>query len=116
MGDAWFTGVADELARFVADARDCAEAGELLLGSPELGTHRKTVFDALVAPIAVSRVLIELIDYPPQLAIAASRLLAETAESGAQTLAATDDLDAADAIAALERAAAAARALLDATG
>jgi hypothetical protein len=116
MGDAWFTGVADELARCLTDARKCAEAGEQLLESPQLGAHRKTVFDALVAPVAVSRVLIELIDYPPQLALAAARLLADTADAGALTLGSLDGIGAADAIGALQRAAVAARALLEAAG
>jgi hypothetical protein len=114
MGDAWFTEVADELARCLVDARNCAEAGEHLLESPQLGAHRKAVFDALVAPVAVSRVLIQLIDYPPQLALAAARLLADTAEDGALTLESLDGIDAAEAIEALRRAAAAARELLDA--
>jgi hypothetical protein len=114
MGDAWFTGVADELARCLVDARNCADTGERLLDSGGLGAHRKTVFDALVAPVAVSRVLIELIDHPPQVALAAARLLADTADAGANTLAALDGVDAVHAIAALRRAAEASRDLLDA--
>jgi hypothetical protein len=114
MGDVWFTEVADELARCLVDAKNCADAGERLLQSPQLGAHRKTAFDALVAPVAVSRVLIELIDYPPQLALAAARLLADTADGGAVTLGTLDGVDAAAAIAALRRAASSARALLDA--
>jgi hypothetical protein len=116
MEDAWFTEVADELARCLVDARKCAEAGERLLASPQLGAHRKTAFDALVAPVAVSRVLIELIDYPPQLALAAARLLADTADAGAATLGVLDGAEAAEAIAALRRAASSARELLEAAG
>jgi len=116
MGDAWFTEVADELARCLVDARHCAEAGEQLLRSQQLGEQRKPVFDALVAPVAVSRALIELIDYPPQLVLAAARLLADTAEAGAATLGTRDGIDAAAAVAALRRAASSARALLDAAG
>ncbi|MDX6465583.1 MAG: hypothetical protein QOI27_623 [Gaiellaceae bacterium] len=114
MGDAWFTEVADELARCLVDARDCAEAGERLLASQELGSHRKAVFDALVAPIAVSQALIDLIDYPPQVALAAARLLAETAGDGATTLATLDGLDTTEAVAALGRAAESSRRLLEA--
>jgi hypothetical protein len=116
MGDAWFIEVADELARCLVDARNCAEAGERLLESAQLGPQRKAVFDALVAPVAVSRVLIELIDYPPQLALAASRLLADTADAGAATLESLDGFDATEAIAALRRAAASSQALLEAAG
>jgi hypothetical protein len=116
MADAWFTEVADELARCLVDARHCAEAGEQLLQSAQLGAQRKTLLDALVAPIAVSRVLIELIDYPPQLALAAVRLLADTADAGAATLEPLDGIDAAAAIAALRHVASSARALIDATG
>ena len=114
MADVWFTEVADELARCLVDARNCAVAGEQLLASPQLGAHRRTVFDALVAPVAVSQVLIELIDFPPQLALAAARLLADTADAGAGTLASLHGIDAGEAIAALRRAASSARALLDA--
>ena len=115
MGDVWFTEVADELARCLVDARHCADAGEQLLQSPEVEGHRKTAFDALVAPVAVSHVLIELIDYPQQLALAAARLLADTADTGAVTLGALDGVDTAAATAALRRVASSARALLDAT-
>jgi hypothetical protein len=114
MGDAWFTEVADELARCLVDARNCADAGERLLASPQLGAHRKTAFDALVAPVAVSRVLIELIDDPPEVALAAARLLSDTADAGAATLAEVDGLDAVEAIAALRRVATSSRALLTA--
>jgi hypothetical protein len=115
MGDAWFIEVADELARCLVDARDCAEAGERLLASPELRSHRKAVFDALVGPIAVSQVLSDLIDYPAQLTLTAARLLAETADAGAETLATLDGLDAAEAVAALRRTAESSRRLLEAT-
>jgi hypothetical protein len=115
MGDVWFTEVADELARCLVDARNCANVGEQLLESPQLGAHRKTAFDALVAPVAVSRVLIELIDFPPQLALAAARLLADTADEGAMTLESLDDVDTAAAVAALRRVSSSARALLEAT-
>jgi hypothetical protein len=116
MGDAWFTEVADELARCLVDALKCAEAGERLLASPELGAHRNAAFDALVAPVAVSQVLIELIDFPPQIALAAARLLADTADDGAARLAALDGLGADEAIEALRRVAGSSRRLLDAAG
>jgi hypothetical protein len=114
MGDAWFTDVADELARCLVDARHCAETGERLLESTEPGAQRKALLDALIAPVAVSRVLIELIDYPPQLALAATRLLADTADEGALTLESLDGVDTAAAIGALRHVVSSARALLDA--
>jgi hypothetical protein len=116
MGDAWFTEMADELARCLVDARHCAEAGEALLDSvarsdPDV---QQIVLDALVGPVAVSRVLIDLIDHPPQLAVAAARLLADTAEDGAVRLEALGDRVAATGtIAALRQAAESARRLVD---
>jgi hypothetical protein len=115
MEHAWFSEVADELARCLVDARRCADTGEQLLQSEQVGEQRKKALDALIAPVAVSRVLIELIDYPPQLALAAARLLADTAEDGAAMLESLDGIDAAAAIGALRRVASSARALLDAT-
>jgi hypothetical protein len=115
MGDAWFTEIADELARCLVDAVKCAEAGERLLASPQLGTQRKAAFEALVGPVAVSQVLIELIDYPPQIALAAVRLLADTADAGAAALAALDGIGADEAVEALRRAAASSRSLLEAS-
>jgi hypothetical protein len=84
MGDAWFTGVADELARCLVDARHCAEECESFLESlretDDLETQRRVV-EALVAPAAVARVLIDLIDQPPELVMAATRLCRDAAES-----------------------------------
>jgi hypothetical protein len=117
MSEAWFTGLADELARCLVDARDCAEACERLLESARLGDHHKVGLDALVAPAAVSRVLIELIDHPPQLALAAARLLADSAEAAAAVLTELGSaVDADEAVAALRRAAESSRRLLEAAG
>jgi hypothetical protein len=116
MADAWFTDVADELARCLVDALRCAESCERLLASPHPAAQRKTAFDALVAPVAVAQVLIELIDYPPQIALAAARLLADTADAGAARLAELGRPEADEAIAALRRAAASAHRLLEAAG
>jgi hypothetical protein len=89
MEDAWFTSVADELAQCLVDARACAEACEVLLEqarSLEDDELRREVVAALVAPAAVSRVLIELIDEPPSLVLAACRLCRESAHAAAQRL------------------------------
>lgn len=93
MGEAWFTGVADELARCLLDAENCAEACEALLESvralPDPAVQRR-VRDAVIAPAAVARVLIELIDHPPGLVLAAARLCGDSAGDAARRL---DELD-----------------------
>jgi len=77
MGETWFTGLADELARCLVDAETCADACERLLeaalrdGDAAL---QECLREALIVPAAVARVLIELIDEPPQLVLAAARL------------------------------------------
>ena len=89
MDDVWFTEMADELARCLLDARSCADAAEALLesvrGSGDAEVQR-VVLDALVAPVAVARVLMELLDHPPQLTLAAAHLLRDTSESAALRL------------------------------
>jgi hypothetical protein len=114
-GDTWFSELADELARCLVDARECATACERLLEFARRDEHQKDIFDALVAPIAVSRVLIDLIDHPPQLALAAARLLADSAEAAVVTLSRLEhSVEAAQASEALTRAAASSRRLVEA--
>jgi hypothetical protein len=88
LGEAWFMGYADELARCLVDAQNCAEACEAHLdrlnGANE-GELRRAV-DILAAPAAVSRILIELIDQPPQLVLAAARMCRELASRAADEL------------------------------
>ena len=102
MGDAWFTGIADELTRLLVDARACAEACEAYLSA-----HPEAIHD-LAAPVAVSQVLIELIDHPPELVLAAIRLCRELTASAAETC------DDPEVVTALRTVAASAAALLDA--
>ena len=113
MGDAWFTGYADELARCLVDARDCAEACEAYLSrldGPE-GELRRAAH-VLAAPAAVSRVLIDLIDQPPQLVLAAARLCRDLAATAGDKL----DGGPPEVVAALRAAAESAGALVDAAG
>ena len=118
MEDAWFTGVADELARCLVDARVCAGACERLLEDTRRlddGELQRQVVAALVGPAAVARVLIELIDQPPSLVLACCRLCRESAQAAVEQL---DGLgariDGADAIAALRDSASSCGRLLDA--
>jgi hypothetical protein len=108
MEDAWFTECADELARCLLDARACAEACERFLASDaaRVGDIRN-----LAAPAAVSRVLIELIDQPPQLVLAAVRLCRELTAT-----AAGDDGTPEEVATALRAVAASSAALLEACG
>src|SRR5690349_7013729 len=87
MGEAWFTEYSDELARCLLDAQNCAEVCENYLSSIDgsEGARRRAV-DMLAAPAAVSRILIELIDQPPQLVLAATRLCRELASTAADEL------------------------------
>jgi hypothetical protein len=87
LGEAWFTGYADELARCLLDARNCAETCEAYLARLNDGEGElRRVVGVLAAPAAVSRVLMELIDQPPQLVLAAARLCRELASSAADEL------------------------------
>jgi len=74
--ETWFIGYADELARCLTDAEACAEACEAFLESVRgaADDNARRVVHTLVAPAAIARVLIELIDQPPQLVLAACRL------------------------------------------
>ena len=108
MDDAWFTKYADELARCLVDARACAEACETFLAS---SVARGDDVRILAAPAAVSRVLIELIDHPPQLVLAAVRLCRDLASAAVEQLDGPDEL-----VAALRAAATSSAALLEAAG
>jgi hypothetical protein len=113
MGNVWFTGYADELARLLVDARACAEACEsYLVGLRSDGAALRRAVDLLAAPAAVSDVLIELIDHPPQLVLAAARLCRDTATTAADEL----DGEAPEVTASLRAVAESAGALLDAAG
>jgi hypothetical protein len=105
MDEAWFSGVADELAQCLLDAERCADVCEALLEKVRRGPDAELqtrVLDILVAPAAVARILIELIDHPPHLVLAACRLCRESAFAAAEQLETLDaQLDSADAIAAL---------------
>jgi hypothetical protein len=105
MDEAWFSGFAEELAQCLLDAERSSEACEALLEAvqqnddPEL---QKDLVDALVAPAAVARVLIELIDQPPNLVLAACRLCHEVASTAIERLVALGTrVDSTDTIAAL---------------
>jgi hypothetical protein len=106
MGEAWFTGFADELARCLVDAESCAAACEKLLGAGqahgELALQRQLV-DVVVGPAAIARVLIDLIDHPPQLVLAATRLCRDASLAAVPRLQAlADRVDVHEAIAALQ--------------
>jgi hypothetical protein len=111
--DAWFTGLADELARCLTDARDCADACERLLAEAAGAADarlRRRIADAVIAPAAVARVLIDLLDEPEPLVIAAATLCRDAA---AEAAAALEGLDGhADVAAALRRCASSCAALL----
>jgi MoxR-like ATPase len=108
MDDAWFTECADELARCLVDARACAEACERFLAGD---AARAEDVRALAAPAAISRVLIELIDQPPQLVLSAVRLCRELTATAAREARAPDDV-----VTALRAAADSSAALLQACG
>jgi hypothetical protein len=117
MDEAWFTGLADELAQCLLDAERCADACEALLEQVQRGRDadlQQRVLDILVAPAAVARILIELIDHPPHLVLAACRLCRESASAAVEQLQALGwQLDSAGAIAALRASAASCGQLLD---
>lgn len=121
MDDAWFTGVADELARCLVDARHCADTCESFLESlrqaDDVTAHRAVV-NALLVPAAVARVLIDLIDHPPELVLSATRLCRDSAENAVLQLESLNGADATDATAvtaALRTAAESCARLLEAT-
>jgi hypothetical protein len=110
MGDAWFTSCDDELARVLADARDCAEACERYLGTAD-AARLDADMRTLAPPAAVSRVLIDLIDQPAELVLAVVRLCRDLTFAAAEQLAGPPEV-----VAALRTVAGSAAALLDATG
>ncbi|MHB8469751.1 MAG: hypothetical protein ACYDCH_08355 [Gaiellaceae bacterium] len=119
MGDAWFTGVAEELARFLVDARDCAAKCESLLDAVRAQEDTELqlrTFDVLIGPAAVARVLIDLID-EPQLVLAAARLFFESSADALPELTLLERLESgSDAAASLRQARESCRLLLDAAG
>jgi hypothetical protein len=121
MEDFWFTGLADELAQAVVDARTCATACEELLEAARdggLGASREqALLAALVAPTAISRILIDLIDRPPMLVLAATRVCRETSLQAVAELERLGlPLDCGTAVAALRAAADSCGRLLEAAG
>jgi hypothetical protein len=118
MEGAWFTELADELARCLTDAEVCADACEELLNAvraqQDTELQRRAV-SALVAPAAISRVLIDLIDHPPQLVLAACRLCRDSARTAIRELEPLHErLDTSAALPALEALERSCRILLDA--
>ena len=114
MEDSWFTGFADELAECLVDAGRCADICERLLQDVQRdgdAATQKQVVDAVVAPTAVARVLIDMIEQPPEFVLAAARLCRDTSRDAAEAL---RGLDAAQAILALETCAQSCDRLLDA--
>ena len=114
MEDSWFTEFADELAQCLVDAGRCAEICERLLEDVQRtgdAATRKRVIDAVVAPTAVARVLIDMIEQPAEFVLAAARLCRDTSRDAAEAL---RGLDAAPAILALETCAESCDRLLDA--
>jgi hypothetical protein len=118
MGEAWFTGVADELARCLVDAERCAERCEAFLeGLRERGDleRQRAVVDALVVPAAVARVLIDLIDQPEELVLAATRLCRDAAQNALAGMDGIEGPEATALAAALRTAAASCGRLLEAS-
>jgi|SRR5690348_4982355 hypothetical protein len=120
MEGVWFSGLADELARCLSDAESCANACEALLESVTAAGNvevQRAVAAALVAPAAISRVLIDLIDHPPQLVLAACRLCREASRSAVVELEALGRrVDASEALPALRAVADSCETLIAAVG
>jgi len=115
----WFSGLADELARCFTDAEACAETCERLLDTLAGADDdvQRRVVDAVVAPAAIARVLIDLIDHPPQLVLAACRLFRDSSGHAVRELELLGErVDSTDALAALRRAEASCAGVLDAAG
>lgn len=117
MDEAWFTGFSEELAQCLLDAERCAEACEALLEHVQQSDDaelQKVIVEALIAPAAVARILIELIDQPSNLMLAACRLCRDVTFMAAEQLDALGArLDGADTIAALRASAGSCEHLLD---
>jgi hypothetical protein len=88
MNEAWYTDVSDELARCLTDAAACADACEQLLEAAAASTDadlRQRLFEAVILPAAVSRVLIDLVDRQP-LVLAAATVCRDTAHVAVRQL------------------------------
>jgi hypothetical protein len=108
----WFSGFPDELARCLVDARTCADVCEAHLNDGALGSDElRRAVHALAAPAAISRLLMELIDQPVQVVLAAVRLCHDLTGTAAADRELPDDVTAA-----LRAVSASAAALLDAAG
>jgi hypothetical protein len=118
MEGTWFTDLADELARCLTDAAACADACEGLLEAVREGGDaelQRAAVDALVAPAAIARVLIDLIDHPPELVLAACRLCRDSARAALTELERLGDrLDLSEVLPALGTAATSCELLLEA--
>ena len=118
MDGTWFTDLADELTRCLVDAERCAASCEELLATVRSASDsatQKVVVDAVVPPAAIARVLIELIDHPPRIVLAACRLCHESAQAAVWELeAVVAHLDCAEAVAALRSSARSCERLLEA--
>jgi hypothetical protein len=120
MDEAWFTSLADELGQALVEARECAAACEGLLEAARGCLEReqeRALLAALVAPTAISRILIDLIDRPPLLVLAATRVCRETSLHALDELERLSlPLETDGAVAALRAAAASCGRLLEAAG
>ena len=109
MSEAWFTGLADELGQAIVDARECASACERLLDAAEglLGREQEhALLAAIVAPASISRILVDLIDRPATIVLAAAHVCRETSLQAVEELERLElPLDTAEALAALRTAA-----------
>ena len=117
MDETWFSDYADELGRCLSDARACAEACEQLLESLSADDdprRRRTILDAVLGPTAVARVLIDLIDQPPELLLGAARLCADGCRHAVAELEGLDDSRTAPAVEALRLCARSCAQLVDA--
>ena len=117
MDESWFSEYAEELGRCVADALRSAETCEQLLESLDAETDpglRSTVGRAVIAPTAVSRVLVDLIDRHPALVLGVVRLCADTSLDAVELLEQLRDGRTVDAASALRACAASCAALIEA--
>jgi hypothetical protein len=117
MEKTWLRVVADELARCVTDAQACADACEALLESVRgaADDDAQRVIRALVAPAAIARVLVDLIEQPPELVLAACKLCRDSADDAIARLEALDGrIDASSVVPALRASAASCGRLIDA--
>jgi|GEM_PF-2372296 len=117
--ETWFTDLADELAQVVLDAGECARACEELLeaGRREVRPGQQRLLAAIAPPAAVCSVLVDLLDRPPELIIAAAAACRETSLAALDRLdPLASPLDPSPAAAALGRVAESCGRLLDAAG